>query len=168
MFDPYARRRSTTLQREVASLRRAMVVAASCVLVAVVLNTASRPLLNLVSEPDPEASMYLKVGAFGLSGLLGLLVTLLPITLMAVAIGWPIVAYLRYSQYLNDIKRRFGRSAPVGMPLRKARLLTTGVVSGLLVFGILGILLLRPSEPTPTKLNQRIASPTPEVVKPFR
>ena len=151
-----------------ASLRRAMAVAAGCVVGAVLLNTLSRPLLTLIGDPGPEASMYLKVGALGLSSLLRVLVTLLPITLMAVAIGWPIAAYLRYSQYLSDMKRRFGRSAPAGMPLRKARLLTTGVVAGLLLFGILGILLLRPTDPDPVKMNRRIASPTPEVVKPFR
>ena len=164
MLDPYLRsKRRTSAEKAIAALRHGMVVSGLCVLGAVLSSVLTEPIAGLIGQPPIRANLIVKAVAIIINALLFIVASLLPITLMAAGIGWPIATYLRYSAWVTDQKRRFGGREPRQMPLRKARFLTAGVVAGLLVFGVAGIWSLKPVDTTADGLQgKRIEAPVTE------
>lgn len=160
MFDPIASKRRNSAEKAVLALRNGMIAAAACVAGAVVLSLFTDSLAGLMDELQ-EGKLIVRAIAMVLNSVLFVLAHLLPVSLMAIGVGWPIATYLRYSSYVSDQERRYGRKAPRAMPLRKARLVTTGVVAGLLLVGVLGIYLLKPIDTSGVGVQDKLIEAVP-------
>ena len=160
MFDPIAQKRRNSAERAVLALRNGMIFAGVCVAAAIAMSLLTDPIASLMDELD-SGNLVFRAIALVLNSVLFVLAHLMPISLMALGVGWPIATYLRYSAYVVDQERRHGRRAPAAMPLRKARLVTTAVVAGLLIVGVLGIYVIKPIDTKITGIEGKLIESVP-------